>query len=128
MTWRVFYSYSHSDADLRDRLATHLAPLARKTQIAEWHDRKIAPGTDWNEEITSQLESADLVILLLSADFLASDYCFGVEITRALARLKAGEVRVAPIIVKPCLWEESVFSELQLLPQDAKPVSSFESQ
>jgi hypothetical protein len=128
MTWRVFYSYSHDDAVLRNRLATHLAPLKHKKQITEWHDREIAPGADWNAEISAQLESADLVVLLLSADFLASDYCFGVEVDRALARLKAGEVRVAPIIVKPCYWEESVFSELQILPRDAKPVSSYASQ
>jgi hypothetical protein len=127
MTWRVFYSYSHDDAELRDRLATHLAPLKHRKQIAEWHDREIAPGADWNAEISAQLESADLIVLLLSADFLASDYCFGVEVNRALARLKAGEVRVAPIIVKPCYWEESVFSELQILPRDAKPVSSYAS-
>jgi hypothetical protein len=74
--------------------------------------------------LAGELESAHLILLLLSADFLASEYCFGVEVQRALARLKRGEVKVVPILLKPCLWEESRFSELQLIPRDAKAIAS----
>lgn len=124
MTWRVFYSYSHKDAELRERLGTYLAPLRQQQKITDWHDRQIQPGANWETEITSQLDSAELILLLVSADFLASEYCFGVEMERALARLKRGEVKVVPILLKPCLWEESRFSELQIIPRNGKAIAS----
>jgi hypothetical protein len=96
MAWRVFYSYSHRDAELRERLARYLAPLVRQGKIVEWHDREIEPGTDWESEISDQLEAANLILFLVSEDFLASEYCFGVEVERALSRLKSGEVKVLP--------------------------------
>lgn len=122
--WRVFYSYSHQDSDLRDKLSTYLGPLRRQKKIEEWHDRKIEPGANWNTEISSRLESAHLILLLLSAEFLDSDYCFGVEVETALARLKRGEVKVVPVLLKPCLWQQSPFSELQITPRDAKAIKS----
>lgn len=124
MSWRVFYSYSSSDAVWRDRLATYLAPLKRQKRILEWYDRKIEPGADWNSQISTELDSADLFLVLISADFLASDYCFGVEMERALVRLKRGEAKLVPVLVKPCLWQESVFSEIQMIPRGAKAVAS----
>jgi TIR domain-containing protein/HEAT repeat protein len=127
MAWQVFYSYSHKDAELRERLATYLAPLRQQQKIIEWYDRKIEPGANWDSEISAQLESAHLILFLLSADFLASEYCFGVEVEKALARLKRGEVQVVPILLKPCLWEESRFSELQIIPRDAKAIISWAS-
>jgi hypothetical protein len=127
VSWRVFYSYSHKDAELRERLGTYLAPLAYQKKIIEWHDRKIEPGADWEIEISSQLESAHLILLLVSADFLASEYCFGVEVEKALARLKRDEVKVVPVLLKPCLWKESRFSELQIIPRDAKAITSWAS-
>jgi hypothetical protein len=127
MVWRVFYSYSHRDAELRERLGTYLAPLVLAGKIVEWHDRKIEPGTDWENEISDQLESANLILFLVSEDFLASEYCFGVEVDKALSRLKAGEVKVVPILLKPCLWKESRFSELQIIPRDAKAIISWPS-
>jgi TIR domain/HEAT repeats len=127
MGWRVFYSYSHKDAELRERLGTYLAPLAHQKKIAEWHDRKIEPGADWETEINSHLESANLILLLVSADFLASEYCFGVEVEKALIRLKRGEAKVVPVLLKPCLWKESPFSELQIIPRDARAITSWAS-
>ena len=90
MLWRVFYSYSHRNAELRERLATYLAPLTQQKKIVEWHDRKIEAGADWEREISDRLDSTHLILLLVSEDFLASDYCFGVEVEKALARLKRG--------------------------------------
>jgi TIR domain len=127
MTWRVFYSYSHKDAELRNQIGTFLAPLRHNNKIAEWYDRQIAPGANWQNEISVQLDSAHLVLLLISADFLASDYCFGVEVEKAMRRLKRGEVRIAPILLRPSLWKESPFSELQIIPRDAKPITSWGS-
>jgi hypothetical protein len=127
MAWRVFYSYSHSDAELRKKLATYLTPLTRQNKIIEWHDQEIKPGADWDTEISAQLESAHLILLLVSEDFLASEYCFGVEVGRALARLKRGDAKVVPILLKPCLWQESRFSELQIIPRDCKAITSWTS-
>ena len=124
--WKIFYSYSHRDADLREQLATYLAPL-RPQKIVEWHDRKIEPGGNWETEISGQLDTAHLIVLLVSADFLNSEYCYGIEVERALTRLKRGEVKVVPMLLKPCLWQESRFSELQMIPRDAKPVISWSS-
>jgi hypothetical protein len=127
MAWRVFYSYSHKDAELRGTLSTFLAPLKNQHKIVEWYDRKIQPGANWDTEISAQLESAELILFLVSADFLASEYCFGVEVQRALTRLKLGEVKVVPVLLKPCLWQESRFSELQMIPRDAKAITSWAS-
>jgi TIR domain/HEAT repeats len=125
--WNVFYSYAHEDEPMRERLATHLAPLVQKKRMVEWCDRQILPGGDWDKEISDKLDSAHLILLLVSPDFLASDYCFGVEIERSLARLKAGSAHVVPVLLRSCLWQESRFSELQMIPRDGKPVSSWAS-
>jgi hypothetical protein len=125
--WNLFYSYSHTDAQLRDELATFLAPLRHQGRIVEWYDRKIEPGLRWENAINDKLLSADLILLLVSANFLASDYCFGVEMETAMQRMQNRDARVVPILLKPCLWKESRFSELQLLPRDAKPVTSWSS-
>jgi len=128
--WRVFYSYSHSqpDADLREKLGTYLAPLRHQNKIEEWYDRKIEPGTNWNSEINARLDSAHLILLLLSANFFDSDYCLGIEVEKALTRLKRGEVKVVPILLRPCLWQRSPFSELQVIPRDAKAIRSWTSE
>ena len=124
MAWRVFYSYAHEDRELRDKLSAFLAPLVQNNKLVEWYDRKVKPGADWAHEINDRLDTADLILLLVSGDFLASEYCFGVEVDKALARLKQGEAEVVPILLKPCLFDESRFSELQFLPRDAKPITS----
>lgn len=127
MSWRIFYSYAHEDAALRQRLATYLAPLKQQKKIVEWHDRQIMPGSNWDNEISENLDSADLILFLVSADFLASDYIFGVEVDRALARLKRQEAKVVPVLLRPCLWEDSRFSELQFIPRDGIPISESRS-
>ncbi|CAD6561487.1 toll/interleukin-1 receptor domain-containing protein [Paraburkholderia sabiae] len=127
MSRRVFYSYSHVDAELRANLASHLATLVQQGKIEEWHDRKITPGKDWDQEISDALESADIILLLVSADFLASEYSFGVEVDRALALVKEKDIHVIPVLLRPCLWEESRFSALQPLPRNQQPVTSWPS-
>lgn len=125
MTWRAFYSYSHQDEEWRKKLGTYLKPLVRSKLLEEWHDRKIQPGADWNTEISEQLAQANLIFLLVSEEFLASDYCFGVEVETAMARVKEGTARVVPILLKPCLWDVSPFSNLQMIPRDARPIFSW---
>jgi hypothetical protein len=127
MPWRVFYSYSHADESLRNQLAKYLAPLKQKGSILEWHDRSIEPGGDWNQKISDKLDSSDIVIALLSPDFLASEYCFGIEMEKAFSKLKREEIRLVPVLLRPCMWEESRFSAIQMIPRDSKPVTSWPS-
>jgi peptidoglycan hydrolase-like protein with peptidoglycan-binding domain len=123
----VFYSYSHKDESLRCKLETHLKILRKQGLISEWHDRQIKPSDDWKHEIDSHLNNAHLILLLVSSDFLASDYCSDVEVARALERHQAGEAKVIPIILRPCKWQNAQFSSLQALPKDAKPVSQWKN-
>jgi hypothetical protein len=124
----VFYSYSHKDEELRERLETHLKLLKRQGIIQDRHDRRISAGTEWEGQINQHLESAQLILLLISADFLASDYCYDKEMQRALARHEAGEARVIPIMLRSVELTGAPFSKLQALPQDAKPVDTWPNQ
>jgi hypothetical protein len=120
----IFFSYSHKDQDLRDRLEIHLALLRNQGFVSTWHDRKIAPGMEWAGEIDAHLNTTQIILLLVSADFLASAYCYDVEVTRAMERHNAGEACVIPIILRHCEWHPAPFGKLQALPTDGKPVDS----
>ena len=121
----IFCSYAHEDEEWLRKLETHLSLLRRQGLISFWHDRLIAPGTDWARAIDEHLETASVILLLVSADFFAADYCYGVEIQRALEREMASEARVVPILVRPVDWKSAPFAHLQALPTDAKPVASW---
>lgn len=122
----VFFSYSHKDEDLRDELATHLVMMKRQGLIAAWHDRDIDAGDEWEAEILAHLNSARVILLLISNNFLASDFCYDKELLRAMERHEAKEARVIPIIIKPCDWSGAPFGKLQALPKNAKPVTKWE--
>jgi hypothetical protein len=121
----VFFSYSHADEDLRNRLEVHLAMLERQGVITIWHDRRLPPGDEFDHGISEQLEIADLILLLVSPDFLASRYCYDVEMARALQRHRAGEARVLPVILRPCDWKSTPFGSLLATPTDGKPITKF---
>jgi internalin A len=118
----IFISYSHKDDALRGELDTHLKLFQRVGLVDTWHDRRLSPGDDWRSQIDRQLDGAEVVLFLVSADFLASDYCFDIEATRALRRHRAGNAIVVPIIVRDCVWQDAPFSYLQVLPDTALPV------
>lgn len=122
---RVFYSYSHRDERLLESLLTHLALLKRQGLVREWHDRKIAAGREWADAIAEHLETADIILLLVSAHFLASDYCYEKEMRLALEKQELGAARVIPIILRYVYWAGAPFGHLQALPKDAKPVVSW---
>ena len=122
---KLFYSYSHKDEALREELETHLSVLKRQGVIASWHDRKISAGSEWAGEIDKNLDEADVILLLVSADFLGSDYCYDKEMKQALERHDAREGRVIPVILRPVDWKGAPFAKLQMLPRDAKPVTSW---
>jgi internalin A len=122
---RLFCSYSHKDETLRAELDTHLKLLQRLGVLKVWHDRRIDPGRDWSAAIDRHAEEADVVLLLVSADFLASDYCYEVEMKQALARHNRGELKVVPVIVRDVNWASAPFAKLQVLPRNGVPVASF---
>src|SRR5687768_12583725 len=121
----VFFSYSHKDEELRNELEVHLSMLKREGLIEAWHDRRIGVGEDIHSEISSALENADIVLLLVSAQFLASNYCFEIEMRRALQKHNEGTARVIPVILHPCDWQSAPFGHLRATPTDGKPVSMF---
>ena len=126
-TIEVFYSYAHAPEDekLRDELVKHLAILRRQGVITNWYDRGITPGKEWDDDIKQHLNSATVILLLISPDFMDSDYCNDVEVTRAMERHDAGEACVIPVFLRPVNWKGAPFGKLQGLPTDAKPVTSW---
>src|SRR5262245_26023792 len=121
---KIFISYSHKDERLRRELEAHLSLLKREGLVEHWSDRKIGAGEEWKGAIDKNLARADIVLLLVSATFIHSDYCFDVEMKRALNRHRAGRTRVIPIILRPVDWHSAPFGKLQALPTDGKPVTN----
>jgi tetratricopeptide (TPR) repeat protein len=124
----VFYSYSHKDEDLRQKLNNHLSILKATGVITEWHDRNINAGTDWEKQINQHLDSADIILLLISSDFLASRYCYSIEMDRALERERARKATVIPVILRAVDWEDARFGYLQALPTNAEPITSWDNE
>lgn len=124
----LFFSYSHKDEELRNELETHLALLKREGAISSWHDRRITAGSDINQAISSELESSQIILLLVSAHFLSSDYCYEKEMKRALEKHEDGSAVVIPVILHPCDWKSAPFGNLLVTPTDAKPVSMYANQ
>ena len=120
----AFISFAHEDDALRAELETHLKLLRRLSLLDTWTDRRIAPGAEWKGQIDEALERADLIMLLVSADFVGSDYCWDVEMKRALVRAAEGSATLIPIIVRTCMWKDAPFGKLQVLPDGGKPVTA----
>lgn len=121
----IFYAYSHEDKTLRDELEKHLSSLRRQGIIKEWHDREILAGMDWKQAIDQHLMASSFILLLISPDFLASDYCYGNEMQQAFAQYHAGKAHIVPILLRPVDVSGSPFQALQILPSGAKPVTSW---
>lgn len=122
---RIFVSYSHRDERYREKLDISLAQLRRDNLISSWYDKKILPGEEWDRAIDDNLNNADIVLLLISPDFLASDYAYGREMERALARHESRSAIVVPIILRPSDWLNSRLASLQALPSAGRPISSW---
>jgi len=121
----LFYSYAHEDEALRDELAGHLKIMERRGVIRPWHDRDVVPGKPWDAEINEHLLKADLVLLLVSKDFINSDYIWGLELDVAMKRHANGEASVVPVMLRAVDITDAPFADLQGLPTDLKPVTSW---
>src|SRR5579884_3629532 len=120
----IFICYAREDEALRQGLEKHLRALRRQGVIDLWHDRNISAGTEWEREIDRHLNTAQVILLLISPDFMNSDYCYGKEMKRAMERHERGEARVIPVILRPVYWQKAPFGKLQALPTDEIPVTS----
>ena len=121
----ILFSYAHKDEKLRNELEKGLSVLKRQNRIVCWHDRQISGGDPWEQAISSHLDTADIILLLVSRAFIASDYSNRVEVRYALERHEKGEVRVIPVILRQCDWHNEPFAKLQALPRDARPVTDW---
>lgn len=119
----IFYSYARTDERLRKQLEKHLSLLRQQGIVTEWHDRQVVPGSNWAQEIDHRLSTATIILLLVSPDFLASEYCYSVEMQRALDRHQAGNACVVPILLRPVDLAHAPFAMLQCLPSDGKAVT-----
>jgi TIR domain len=121
---KIFYSYAPEDKPWRDELDRHLRQMKRSGWIISWYDRTVQPGLAWEQEIDAHLNTADIILLIISPAFMSSDYAYGIEIQRALERHDHGEARVVPILLRPTFWEGTPFGKLQALPADGKPITT----
>lgn len=122
MSVEIFCCYARKDQPLLKELNSHLMSLHRQGLIILWADTEIDAGMEWEEEINKHLNTADIILLLVSSDFIASEYCYSKEMLQAMERHNAGEVQIIPVILRPVLWEQTPFGKLQALPTGAKPV------
>jgi CheY-like chemotaxis protein len=121
----IFESYSHRDAKVVRALDTHFAGIARDLPVVFWQDTEIVAGEEIDLAVRNNLERADIVLLLISADYIASEYCYRKEMKQALARHSDGLARVIPVILRPVQWADSPFRRLLALPKDGKPITAW---
>lgn len=119
----VFYSYAPEDESLQQKLENHLAILQRQKVIHSWQKRQIIPGDDWTATVDRYLKKVDVILLLVSPDYIASDYCYGIEMQRALELHEAHQAHVIPILLRPVEWKGTPFAHLHPLPRNAKPIT-----
>ena len=128
MKIEIFLSYSHNDEKFKDKLITHLASLKRRGIVSDWHDREIVPGEDLDKNIKQELREAEIILFLVSADFVASDYIYNIEIKHSLERHEQNDAIVIPIILRPCDWKDLNFGTLKALPKDGKPITRWDDE
>jgi len=122
---RIFISYAHEDEDLKGELDKHLKVLKRSSKVDVWSDRQLVAGEEWDDSIMSELRRADIILLLISVDFNASDFIWDKELAVAMERHREGTARVVPIIIRKCSWDGLPYAALQALPRHARPVTDY---
>lgn len=121
----IFLSYSHKDKKYAEHLLTHLSALRRSEQVEVWYDKDIDAGRGWAQEIDGNLLTADVILLLISASFLNSDYCYSIEAKCALERYREKNACVIPVLIRPVDWDDTPFHHIQAVPRGGKPVQSW---
>ena len=122
---KIFCCYARKDRALQDQLVKHMEPLRRSGRVTTWYDRELLPGMEWKQEIDKHLNTSEIVLLLVSPNFMGSDYCYSTEMQKALERHERREAHVIPVILRPVNWKETPLGKLQALPTDGKPIVSW---
>lgn len=122
---RIFISYAHEDEDLKKELDKYLKVLKRSSKVEVWNDRELIGGQEWNRTIMEELEKANIILLLISVDFNASDFIWDKELASAMRRHEEGTAHVVPIILRRCDWTDMPYAKLQALPRNATPVTEY---
>lgn len=125
MSISVFISYSHKDESFKETLEEHLSLFKRQGLITTWNDRDILAGSEWENEISSNIMSSDVIILLVSSTFIASEYCYSKEVMAAIERHDKNDAVVIPLIIRRCHWDQTPFSKIQGIPKDGRPIASW---
>ena len=126
MTMNVFLSYAYKDEPWRDELAAYLSNLCLQGIITGWHERNISLGKEWSREIDPDLDTAQIILLLVSPDFVRSEYCYSLEMKHILQKHAARQARVIPIMLRPILdWEDTPFAGLPTLPTYGTPITTW---
>ena len=124
---KLFISYSHKDESWKDRLMLHLNVLNNQAHFDIWEDRQIPPGGKWYQEIQTAINNSNIAILLISVNFLNSEFITSNEVPALLQKREAQGLKIVPLIITPCGWKHvSWLSEINLLPKDGKPLSKCE--
>lgn len=124
---RIFISYSHADENYRHELGKHLQSLKHQKIVEIWHDRRIVSGEEWSKSIDKELSQSDIILLLISSDFISSNYCYDIEMNLAISRHESGDSVVIPVILRPCDWTDLPFGRFQAATKDGKPVIKYPS-
>lgn len=125
---KCFVSYSHEDKKMCDKFLKYISCLERFIDTEHWYDGKITAGENIDDEIKKQLESSDVVFILISPSYIKSYYCYEKELKRAIERQKQGACKVVPVILRKYPSGEYIFSKLKFVPTDGKPVADFKNQ
>ena len=127
-TVKIFFCYSNEDRALLNQLEKHLSPLKRLRNVSIWAERDIQAGSAWEEGISRSIKDADILLLLVSADFMASDYCYSREMNEALKRHRQGTAHVIPILVRPVDISSSPLEDLKALPENGEALTVWKNQ
>jgi TIR domain-containing protein len=128
MNKTLFISYSHVDKKYRDSFEVHLSSMERQGLLKSWSDRELIAGSEWDGEISEKLETANIIVFLVSPDFIKSQYCYDKEVKLAMDRHNSQSAVVIPIFIRNCDWQGAPFGKLQALPEDARPVKLWEDE
>lgn len=120
----IVFSYAHEDEKLLNELIKHLTILRRTGLAMLWYDQNISKGSEWEKTIDIHFNTADIILLLISSDFIASDFCYSTEMERAMERHRRNEACVIPVILRPTSWHHTPFAALQAVPKNAQPVTT----
>lgn len=124
---KIFIAYARKDSGLLDEFRSHFSSLVHTNEVEIWYDGELIPSTIWEDEIREQMHQADVILMLLSPDSIASEYFYKKELPRAMERHSRKDTHVVPVILRPCVWEPTPLGNLQAVPKNGKPITLWDN-